>query len=194
MDINILLYDEFETLDAFGPAEILGEVEDFSLHYYSPSGGMVKSAHGVRVMTAPLAEIQPEGVLFIPGGYGARALMQDEAFLARLRALAEDACCCLTVCTGSALLAKTGVLDMKKATTNKQLFDWVAENNADVNWQRSARWVTDGKFYTSSGVTAGMDMTLGFIADSLDMDKAYQIAAYIEYVWNPDPGDDPFAV
>ena len=63
-----------------------------------------------------------------------------------------------------------------------------------MNWQRSTRWVTDGKFYTSSGVTAGMDMTLGFIADSLDMDKAYQIAAYIEYVWNPDPGDDPFAV
>ncbi len=194
MDINILLYDEFETLDAFGPTEILGEVEDFSLNFYSPNGGEVKSAHGVRVMTAPLAEIQSEGVLFIPGGYGARALMQDKAFLARLRALAEDACCCLTVCTGSALLAKTGVLDMKKATTNKQLFDWVAENNADVNWQRSARWVTDGKFYTSSGVTAGMDMTLGFVSDSVNMDKAYQIAAYIEYVWNPDPGDDPFAV
>ncbi|MFA9380811.1 MAG: DJ-1/PfpI family protein, partial [Acetanaerobacterium sp.] len=63
-----------------------------------------------------------------------------------------------------------------------------------VEWQRRARWVVDGKYYTSSGVSAGMDMTLGFVADYLDMEQAYTIANYLEYIWNPDCGDDPFAV
>ncbi len=194
MDINILLFDAFETLDVFGPAQVLGEVEDFNLRFYSMSGGVIQSAHGVRMMTGPLDEVQPEGVLLLPGGRDVRPLMEDTAFLAQLYALAEEACCCLTVCTGSALLAKTGLLNMKKATTNKEAFEWAAENNADVDWQRSARWVVDGKFYTSSGISAGIDMALGFVADYLDMEQAYSIANRMEYIWNPDPADDPFAV
>lgn len=74
---------------------------------------------------------------------------------------------CLTVCTGSALLAKTGLLNMKKATSNKKAFAWVKSVNNNVKWVEEARWVVDGKFYTSSGVSAGMDMVLGFIRDQL---------------------------
>ena len=58
-----------------------------------------------------------------------------------------------------------GRLDSLKATSNKKSFEWVKQCRSTVKWQRVARWVKEGKFYTSSGVSAGMDMALGFIVD-----------------------------
>ncbi len=82
------------------------------------------------------------------------------------------------------LLAKTGLLDNHNATSNKKAFEWVRSISNDVKWIRNARWVADGKYYTSSGVSAGMDMALGFISDLFGKDKANQIANDIEYIWN----------
>jgi len=61
-----------------------------------------------------------------------------------------------------------------------------------VNWIRKARWVVDEKFYTSSGVTAGMDMTLAFLKDRHGIDEARQSAEQIEYVWTEDSENDSF--
>lgn len=101
---------------------------------------------------------------------------------------------CLSVCTGSALLAKTGLLNNKKATSNKKAFEWVKSINANVLWIEKARWVVDQKYYTSSGVSAGIDMVLGFVAERFGMIEAKKIAENIEYIWNSDPNNDPFAV
>lgn len=98
----------------------------------------------------------------------------------------------MTVCTGTSLLARTGLLDGKNATTNKIAFDWVMTNGKDVLWNKKARWVADGKYYTSSGVTAGMDMTLGFLAERHGIDLALRVATEIEYVWIQDKNNDPF--
>ncbi len=57
-----------------------------------------------------------------------------------------------------------------------------------------ARWVVDGKYYTSSGVSAGMDMTLGFVKDRFSEQKAIDIAKHIEYIWNEDSRKDLFAI
>ena len=57
----------------------------------------------------------------------------------------------------------------------------------------AARWVEDGKYFTSSGVSAGMDMALGLIAKLLDRATAEDIARGAEYEWNSDPDRDPFA-
>ncbi|WGE15105.1 DJ-1/PfpI family protein [Pasteurella multocida] len=62
-----------------------------------------------------------------------------------------------------------------------------------MKWKAVARWVRDGKFYTSSGVSAGMDMTLGFICDHYSQGLAQQIANQTEYIWNADPNKDEFA-
>ena len=62
-----------------------------------------------------------------------------------------------------------------------------------MRWIRKARWVADGKYYTSSGVSAGMDMTLGFISDVHGEKTAQEICKYTEYIWNKDMADDPFA-
>ncbi|HEX2937523.1 MAG TPA: DJ-1/PfpI family protein, partial [Ruminiclostridium sp.] len=130
----------------------------------------------------------------IPGGQGTRTLVSDIGFCKSLLEIAEQSRFCLTICTGSALLAKTGLIDGRKATSNKRSFEWVKSTNQKVDWQSSARWVADGKYYTSSGVSAGIDMALGFVADQFGADKAKEIAYNIEYVWNSDKTADQFSV
>ena len=193
MNINVLLFDDFETLDIFGPVEVFGKVEDYTLFYYSWKGGIVTSAQGTQVITQPLIAARPEGILVIPGGWGTRSLANNPAFISELREAAEKSINCLSVCTGAALLSKTGLLDNRKATSNKISFEWVASTNKNVNWVRQARWVVDGKFYTSSGVSAGIDMALGFVADFFGQEKALEISNKLEYVWNSDKDHDMFA-
>ncbi|MDR1628988.1 MAG: DJ-1/PfpI family protein [Oscillospiraceae bacterium] len=193
MDVNILLFSDFETLDVFGPAEILGNIGKYRLRFLSVDGGVVTSRQGVRVVTTPACEAGAGGVLLVPGGLGARALVHDEAFLCILREFALASSYCLAVCTGSALLAKTGLLDGRRATSNKKAFSWVRSVNEKVLWAACARWVVDGKFYTSSGVSAGMDMALGFVCDRFGRQAAEELAQSIEYVWNDDNEKDFFA-
>jgi putative intracellular protease/amidase len=191
--VNILLFDDFETLDAFGPAEIFGKLEEsYQLGYYSLAGGMVRSRQGILAATQPLAAVSGEYVLLVPGGQGTRGLVNDADFIWQLQEFAERAEYVLAVCTGSALLAKTGLLQGRKATSNKRALAWAMSVAAGVNWQKKARWVVDGKYYTSSGVSAGMDMALGFIADRDGMDQAESIARQIEYTWHRDKDEDPF--
>ena len=193
MKINILLFDKFETLDAFGPAEIFGKVQEFELDYFSVEGGIVTSSQNVSVATKPIAEAKEDCVWLIPGGEGTRNLVNDENFLLKLKQIAQKSNFCLSVCTGSALHAKCGVLDGIRATSNKRAFEWVKTTSQKTIWVEKARWVVCGKFYTSSGVSAGMDMALGFVSDILGKDKASKIANRIEYVWNDDPEKDEFS-
>lgn len=192
---TILLFDGFETLDAMGPAEIIGILPgQFHLRFCSKSGGIITSDQGLRADTEPFSAVAPDGVILIPGGVGTRALVKDEAYIAAVRTLALASRYTLTVCTGAMVLSKTGLLDDRAATTNKLLFTLVSSLSPNVRWKRKARWVVDGKYYTSSGVTAGMDMTLGFVRDTVGCDTAKTAAAHIEYLWNEDKETDPFAV
>jgi len=194
MDINIILFDDFETLDVFGPVEIFGRLpEEYTLNYFSRDGGIITSRQNVKVVTKEWKEASGDGILFLPGGQGTRKVIQDNAYVRKLKEMAEQAIYCITVCTGSALLAATGTLKGKKATSNKIAFSWVKSVDKEVEWIPKARWVVDGKFYTSSGVSAGMDMALGFIADRHGVRKADEIATVIEYIWNRDKEKDAFA-
>ena len=194
ISFNVVLFDDFETLDAFGPVEIIGKMpKAYKLNYFSVNGDTVLSSQHISVNTLPFSAIDTSGILLIPGGIGTRRLVDDIEFIHQLKILSQEALYVLTVCTGSALLAKTGLLQGKNATSNKLAFDWVCENGKGVNWVEKARWIRDDKYYTSSGVSAGMDMTLGFICDIHGEKTANDICKYIEYIWNQDKDDDPFA-
>lgn len=193
MDVNILLFNDFQALDAFGPIEILGRIKEYKLHFCSLDGGTVVSAQGTPVLTENIKASVRNGILVIPGGMGTRRLVDEPSFIDMLKDAAEQSHICLSICTGSALLAKTGLLDGRKATSNKIAFGWVVSLNSRVNWIRKARWVTDGKYYTASGVSAGMDMTLGFLKDTFGERKAEEVARDMEYIWNSDPTNDMFA-
>ncbi len=194
MNVAILLFEEFETLDVFGPVEILGRLKnEFKIEFYSLSGGEISNSPGVTIFTKKLIEIKNGTDIFlIPGGYGTRTEVKNDSLLKLIQKIATLSEYVLTVCTGTALLAKTGLLDFKNATTNKIAYDWVITNGRNVNWIRKARWVVDEKFYTSSGVTAGMDMTLDFLKDLKGLDLARQVTRQIEYKWTEDSKNDSF--
>lgn len=190
--ITALVFDEFETLDLFGPVEMLGSLKaNYSFQFCSMNGGFINSVHGVPLATIAVADLpNPTDILLIVGGIGTRQLIEDSQFLDTLTNLANDAKWVLSVCTGSALLAKAGLLDNRQATSNKIAWEWATSQSDKVNWIKKARWVVDGKYYTSAGVSAGMDMALGFISDRQGNDAAVQIAKQAEYRWASDRGCD----
>ena len=192
--LTALVFDNFETLDLYGVIEMFGSLlEHYRIQYASLSGGLIHNHHNVTLATTAIDDLAyPTDILLIIGGQGTRQLVNDKPFLQALTRLTKNADWVLSVCTGSALLAKTGLLDNKQATSNKRAWQWVISQSSQVNWVAQARWVVDGKFYTSSGVSAGMDMALGFIADRHGLETARQVADAIEYRWNEDRLQDEF--
>ncbi|KAF2223996.1 ThiJ/PfpI family protein [Elsinoe ampelina] len=88
----------------------------------------------------------------------------------------------MSICTGASLLARAGLLDGRDATTNKNAWAFVRGKGAEVNWVPKARWVVDGNVWTSSGVSAGTDMTLAWIEEVYGAEQAYNITKLME--WN----------
>jgi putative intracellular protease/amidase len=194
-NIFVLLFHDFETLDVFGPVEVFGRLkEHFHLYFVSEHGGIIKSTQGVPVLTEPLDLLLAAcDILFIPGGMGTRKEVNNGHILKEIQRLSSHSKYLLTVCTGSGLAAKAGILDGKKATSNKKSFDWARSNSEKVNWVYESRWIKDANVYTSSGISAGIDMALAFVADVLGEEKATGIIIEMEYIWNKDNTHDPFA-
>ena len=192
--ITALVFDDFETLDLFGPIEMFGSLpEHYRIQFTSMAGGIIRSKHGVLMQTIAVSELAHQtDIVLVPGGLGTRQLVYNPSFLQTLIALTDEADWVLSVCTGSALLAKSGVLNGKRATSNKLAWQWVISQSDQVDWVKQARWVIDGKFYTSSGVSAGMDMALGFIADRHGVDRAHQVAQHTEFRWQENSDVDDF--
>lgn len=120
INVNFLVFDDFESLDLFGVVEIFGRLQNnYVLNYYSMEGGLVKSSQNVEMMTQPITRLMNDGILIVPGGAGTRTLVNDEEWIEKLKRVSLVAANVLTICTGSALLAKTGLLNNKKATSNR---------------------------------------------------------------------------
>ena len=99
MDIYFLLFEDFETLDVFGPVEILSRIEKVKLHYISLSGGMIKSKQGFYTQTESITGIAPNSIVVVPGGQGTRSLVSNELFIKTLRNLCDRAENVLSICT-----------------------------------------------------------------------------------------------
>lgn len=194
--ISIVLFDGFELLDVCGPVELLSHVEGITLDFVGPEAGLVSSAQGLRVECGrSFRELskEPIDILLVPGGPGTRALVDDESFISWLSATGAKAQLVTSVCTGSALLAKAGLLEGYRATGNKVAFEWTRTFGTTVAWQPKARWVEDRDRWTSSGVAAGMDMTAALIASLCGTEARDRALAKAEYTANTDSDSDPFA-
>lgn len=191
---SVVLFDDVELLDVAGPVEVLSKVDDFDVEMLSADGGSVTSSQGVRLGVDGDFSSATGDVLFVPGGMGTRRLVEDDHFLAQLKAMAAGRQILMSVCTGSALLAVAGLLEGYTATSNKRAFDWATSFGENIEWRRSARWVHDRDRWTSSGVAAGTDMAAAFVADRYSEEFVSDIADAIELRLNLDADDDPFAV
>ena len=149
MNICALIFDDYETLDLMGPVEFLARVPELNLNFVSFEGGAKRSKHGFFIKTKKLNKMPKDSILLVPGGQGTRALVNDSEFISRLKECVMASKFCLSVCTGSALIARTGELDGLKATSNKRSLEWVKSCGKAVKWQERARWVRVGKFYTA---------------------------------------------
>lgn len=192
--ITVVLFEGFELLDVFGPVQLFQAVPDATVVFAGPTGEPVASSQGVEVVpTMPYGQIEPTDVLLVPGGKGTRKLVEDESFLSWLRGVGTQAPMVASVCTGSAVLAAAGLLEGYTATSNKRAYSWATSFGGDVSWRPEARWVHDRNRWTSSGVAAGMDMTVALIAHLVSDSVAIDAANFAEYDAHRDSEWDPFA-
>lgn len=194
MNVNMVLFDDFEAMDVCGPAEIFGKLQQyFHVRYLSVSGDVVNSVQGTKIWTDFLVPDEIDGILLIPGGKGARRLLwQDERTLHIIKKSAENAETCMMVGSGSAIMAQTGLLYRRK----------MADCSVDKNWNRmftagidripGAKVVADGKYYSCKDTFSSLEMTLWMIADLIDIDAAIDAAQQIGYNWDGTGGDEIF--
>ncbi|KAF8591045.1 class I glutamine amidotransferase-like protein [Ramaria rubella] len=210
LELALCLFPNVTALDYQGAVELLD--------FISPQGSRnrgISSPHLVRVtyLSHTLEPVIPGAgpkvlperiydditgneqfdIIFIPGGRGARPGSAPTSLMEFVKRQAPRAKYLLTVCTGSWILAGCGFLDGKRATTNKRAFQEVKASTSDkIIWVAKARWVVDGNIWTSSGVTAGMDMANAFLVHLVGHDIARRIRGVVE-LSSRDQDDDEFA-
>ena len=193
--IGALVFPNFELLDLYGPLEMFGLNQDaFKIHVVAETPEPVAATPGPKTQPdEAFGDRERYDILLVPGGMGSRLGMENKVLINWLAEQSKRADIVASVCTGSALLAGAGVLDDKRATSNKMAWKWVISQGPKVKWVHKARWVEDGKFFTSSGVSAGTDMSLALIEKLIGIEAMETIAKRAEYVRNADPGNAPFA-
>ncbi len=190
-----LVFPGFETLDYFGPIEMLGGMGDeIEVITVAKTSDPVASVHGQRIcIDRALSEGADYDLVLIPGGDSGLIECDDPDILQWIVDVSAKADRVMAVCTGTVILGMTGLLDGRRATTNKMDFTSTVHLAPKVEWVKEARWVEDGKFYTSSGVSAGIDMSLAVLADLYGVQVAERMALSCEYTWHRDANVDPFA-
>ena len=193
--LGAVLYPGFELLDLYGPLEMFGSLgPDVRIVTVAEQAGSVRSAQGPETVAEHGFDACPDlDLLLLPGGIGTLEQLANEKMLDFLRARAADAEITMSVCSGSAILAKAGLLDGQRATSNKVFFELARSQSAAVHWVEEARWVDAGRFVTSSGVSAGTDMALAVIERLFGAARAEAVAILTEYQWHREAAQDPFA-
>ncbi len=198
--VGILLFDDVEVLDAFGPFEVFSVAQTanpddlggelFTVLTISETGAPVRTRGGLTVTPHHgFADHPPLDILLVPGGYGTRAQVSNAAVLDWLRSRAAEAELRTSVCTGAFLLAEIGLLDGRAATTHWGSIDRLRKGYRDIEVHEDVRFVDEGTVMTSAGISAGIDMALHVVARLHGADAARATARHMEYDWRPsEPG------
>jgi transcriptional regulator GlxA family with amidase domain len=182
--VTIVLYDRFTALDAVGPYEVLSSLPGAEVVFAARMPGPVVNEKGTLRLTADaaLADVLRPDVIVVPGGPGQNAHMADGALLGWLRAADSGSAWTTSVCTGSLLLASAGLLKARRATTHWLAMDKLAGLGAVP---ATGRVVTDGKYVTAAGVSAGLDMALALAGKLAGDAVAQSVQLALEY--DPQP-------
>ncbi len=179
--VTILLYPGVTMLDWIGPYELLHRVPGIDLVLAAKDTRPMKSDSDLVTYQANthISEIDRSDVLLIPGGgMGTKAASEDETLIAWIRKIDANSLLTTSVCTGSLILARTGLIKGRKATTHWALQHMLSDAGSTYVPER---WVVDGKYWTSAGVSAGMDMSLALIARLYGAKRAMMTQLMVEY-------------
>jgi putative intracellular protease/amidase len=191
--IGILLFNDIEVLDYCGPFEVfsvtrLDEVRrrmdpsPFEVILVAETMDVITTSGGMKVLpTVSFADCQPLDILVVPGGMGTRKEMLNEIVL---RFVKEQAARCelvASVCTGSLILGKAGLLDGLKATTHWRSLDLMRDLFPKVEVDGSSHIVDEGRIITSAGISAGIDLALKIVQRYFGESIARNTARHMEY-------------
>ncbi|KAG4430175.1 hypothetical protein IFR05_014334 [Cadophora sp. M221] len=209
INIGILLFPGFQPLDVIGPLDVFNSLGiqreihtsfitsnstltpiSFSistLPWFTLANPVGSDTNGAFVPTYTFATSPPLDVLLIPGGIGTRAPAPLlDSTVQYVRDVYPSLQYLVTVCTGSGIAARAGVLDGKKATTNKLAWAQTIALGSKVKWVAEARWVRDGNI-------SGIDVAVAFVAEVYSEAAAVKVTNMLEYERHTNATDDPFA-
>jgi len=193
--VGILIFDGVEVLDFAGPFEVFSRTRltpgaesrrsddsaPFAVFTVAKSRAHIRTTGDLEVVPHHgFADAPPIDLLLVPGGFGTRALVDDAATLDWIRRVSATARKTTSVCTGSLLLAKAGLLEGRRATTHWGALDLLDGMGAGVAVDRERRVVDDG-IITSAGVASGIDMAFYVVETLFGRAVADETARYIEY-------------
>ena len=191
--VGILIFDDVEVLDFCGPFEVfsvagLNGSDDSHLfdvwtvaeevRTITCRGGLLVTPHWT------LADHPPLDLIVLPGGYGTRKEMNNPVVLDWIARHVASQTLVTTVCTGAVLLAQTGALDHRRATTHWEVIDRFREGYPAIEVVDDERVIDIGPIVTSAGVSAGIDMSLHVVARLHGIDVARKTARAMEYDWS----------
>lgn len=189
--VVMVTHDAAHVLDVVGPLEILTGAglflpegpAPYDIRLVAHRAGPVSTTSGLT-LTADLsldeaaADPAPIDTLMIAGGHGTTAALDDTALIGFVREAATRARRVVSICTGAMILAEAGLLDGRRATTHWWWCPILERRYPQVQVERDALFLRDGKIWTSAGVTAGMDLALSLVEADWGHDIALQVARY----------------
>jgi transcriptional regulator GlxA family with amidase domain len=196
--VGILVFPNVEVLDFCGPFEVFSvtrvnedarreEPSPFEVLLVAETAEPVKATGGLRVIPdVTTATCPPLDVLVVPGGWGTRSEIDNPALIAWIAERGKKVETLTSVCTGSMLLGKAGLLDGRHATTHWRALPWMRESFPTVTVEEKLHVVEDGNVLTSAGISAGIDMALRVVARYHGDAVARNTARNMEYRYVPE--------
>lgn len=182
-DVAILVFPGVQIIDYTGPYEVFGQA-GFNVFLVAEKDTMIRTAMGMQIVPHYTLENHPEAdIIVIPGGGVGRA-MNSEAVLSWIKSTEKEAESVMSVCNGAYILANTGLLDNKKATTFASLIPGLRETAPKTEVVEDMRFVDNGKIITTAGLSSGLDGSLHVVGKILGLGRAQMIATNLEYDWD----------
>jgi transcriptional regulator GlxA family with amidase domain len=194
-NVGIFIFDDVEVLDFCGPFEVFSvtrlnpdrpmeEAPPFKVSLVAERKQPVTCRGGMRVLPDYVLEDCPElDILLIPGGFGTRKEMNNERVIGWIEERSKLAEVVASVCSGSILLGKAGLLEGKQATTHWTILDWMQELFPGTTVVRDLHFVEDGNVFTSAGISAGIDLALILVSRLLGDSVGRATAKQMEYTF-----------
>ena len=189
--VAILIFDKVEVLDFAGPFEVFSVSYDeernklYDVCLIAENSEVVKARSNFQVIPNKTIDTDEKfDMVVIPGGFGTRTLMHQETIKNWIKAQFEQVELMLSVCTGSLVLATSGLLENVAATTHHGAFDELAAVAPNTKIIKGTKYVDNGKVITSGGISAGIEMALHVVAKQHGIEQARRTASYMEYTWN----------